>query len=229
MKKLVIALVLLAIVVPVFAVAGDVRIAQVYAGGGSSSATAAYKKDYVVLFNNGTADLNISGWVLEYGSATGTWGSSTSNYFVLPEGTWIGQCQYLMVACAAAGTGGADFAVTPDFTTTNMSMSATAGKVGLFSALNASVACGSEIAGTLQDKVAWATATCAEGAAVTGTISVATGFDRNGLGAVDTNNNAADFTIVTSPVPMYSGTPAWACSPVATENQTFGALKATFR
>jgi hypothetical protein len=228
MKKFVIALVIVALALPAFAVAADVRIAQVYPGGGSTSATATYKKDYVVLFNATGFDLNISGYVLEYGSATGNWGSSATNYFVLPEGTWIAGCSYLMIACGSTGTGGADFTMTPDFITTNMSLGGTAGKMALFSALNANVACGSETPGTLIDKVAWGTANCAEGTAA-GATAVDKGIDRNGGGTVDTDNNLADFTVVTNPVPMTSETPAIACAPVSTENSTFGTLKSTFR
>lgn len=236
MKKFAIALVILAVALPAFAVAADVRIAQVYPGGGSSVATASYKKDYVVLFNNSGVDINISGWALEYGSATGNWGSSATNYFVFPgtqgpagtPGTWIAACSYLMVACGAAGTGGADFAITPDIITTNMSLGGTSGKMGLFNAVNANLACGSEIPGTLVDKVSWGTANCAEGTATAAT-AIDKGIDRNGGGVIDTDNNSADFTVVVGPVPMFSGTPALACQPVATETSTFGALKAIFR
>lgn len=228
MKKFAIALVILAVALPAFAVAADVRIAQVYPGGGSSLATASYKKDYVVLFNSTGFDLDISGYVLEYGSATGNWGSSATNYYVLPAGTWIAGCSYLMVACGTAGTGGADFAVTPDLITTNMSLGGTNGKMALFSALNANLACGAELPGTLIDKVSWGTANCAEGTATAAT-AVDKGIDRNGGGTVDTDNNSADFTVVTGPVPMFSGTPAVACAPVATDNTSFGTFKATFR
>lgn len=229
MKKIAIVLAILALATQAFAVSADVRIAQVYPGGGSASATASYKKDYVVLFNNAGVDINISNWALEYGSATGAWGSAATNYFVFPAGTWIPGCSYLLVACGTAGTGGADLPMTPDFLTTNISMSGTAGKVGLFNALNANVVCGSETPGTLVDKMAWATGTCPEGTAVTGTINVTTAFVRGGNGAIDTDNNATDFSIVPTPVPFYSATPATACQPVPAETQSWGALKSTFR
>ena len=228
MKKIVIALVIVALALPAFAVAADVRIAQVYPGGGSSSASATYKKDYVVLFNSTGFDLNISGYVLEYGSATGNWGSSATNYYVFPADTWIAGCSYLMVACGSAGTGGADFTMTPDFVTTNMSLGGTSGKMALFSALNANVTCGSETPGTLLDKVSWGTANCAEGTATAAT-AVDKGIDRNGGGMIDTDNNVADFTVVTNPVPMTSETPAASCAPVSTEVESFGAIKAIFR
>ena len=76
MKKLVIVLAVLALATQAFAVSPDIRIAQVYGGGGANTGTPTYMKDYVVLFNASGFDVNISGWVLEYGSATGNWGSS---------------------------------------------------------------------------------------------------------------------------------------------------------
>ena len=183
--------------------AADIRISQVYGGGGSSSATATYKKDYVELFNAGSAPVNVSGWVIGYGSATGNWASSTSNFFTLPKGTVIQPCGYLLLACGGPGTGGADLPVTADFTTNNINISATNGKVALFNALNSNVACGSETAGTLVDKVAFGTANCAEGTAVA-VLSNATGAVRNGGGLTDTDDNAADFAVVPGPVPRSS-------------------------
>ena len=183
--------------------AADIRISQVYGGGGISSATATYKKDYVELFNAGSAPVNVSGWVIGYGSATGNWASSASNYFTLPKGTVIQPCGYLLLACGGPGTGGADLPVTADFTTNNINISATNGKVALFNALNSNVACGSETAGTLVDKVAFGTANCAEGTAVA-VLSNATGAVRNGGGLTDTDDNAADFAVVPGPVPRSS-------------------------
>ncbi|MEY3141841.1 MAG: hypothetical protein RLY21_334 [Planctomycetota bacterium] len=201
---------LLAVSVP-FAVclaasAADVRISQVYGGGGSSSTSATYKKDYIELFNSGSTPVSIGGWVLAYGSATGNWASSTSNFFTFPKGTVIQPCGYLLVACGAAGTGGADLPVTADFVTTNINASATNGKIGLFNAAIANVACGSEAAGTLVDKVSYGTANCAEGTAV-GVLSNATGAVRNGGGTADTDSNVDDFTVVTAPTPRSSQSP----------------------
>jgi hypothetical protein len=225
MKKLVIVLAILAIAVPAMA---DVRIAQVYSGGGSSSADATYMKDYVVLFNASGEDMNIGGWFLEYGSATGNWGSSAGNYFEIPADTYILGCSYLMFAVGNPGTGGDEFPVTPDFITTNINMGAANGKIGLFNALNANVPCGSELEGTLVDKVSWGTANCAEGTAVA-PLSISTGADRNEGGMVDTNDNSMDFTVVTDPVPLTAATPPIDCESVASENATWGSVKSIFR
>lgn len=47
-----------------------VVISQVYGGGGNSGAT--YQNDFIELFNNGASAVDISGWSLQYTSATGT-------------------------------------------------------------------------------------------------------------------------------------------------------------
>jgi hypothetical protein len=187
--------------------AADVRISQVYGGGGSSSATAAYTKDYVELFNSGSAPVNISGWVIAYGSAAGNWASSTSNFFTFPKGTIIQPCKYILVACGTPGTGGADLPVTADFVTTNINASATSGKVGLFTAAITNAACGSEPAGTLVDKVSYGTANCAEGTAV-GVLANTNAAVRNNGGMTDTDSNVADFTVTTAPVPRSSASAA---------------------
>ena len=65
-----------------------VKISQVYGGGGSASG-ATYTKDYVELYNSSCTPVSVAGWVIEYGSATGNWGSSASNYFTLPAGVTL--------------------------------------------------------------------------------------------------------------------------------------------
>ena len=50
----------------------DVVISQVYGGGGNTGAT--LKSDFIELHNNGTAAVDLSGWTVQYASATGaTW------------------------------------------------------------------------------------------------------------------------------------------------------------
>jgi hypothetical protein len=186
--------------------AASVRISQVYGGGGSTSGGPTYNKDYVELFNAGDGPADIGGWTIEYGSATGNWGSNSSTIFTFPAGTVIQPCHHLLVASATGSAAGGTLPVTPDFTFT-MAMSATNGKVGLFNAVNSNKACGSELAGTLVDKVAYGTANCAETTAVPA-LSVTSGAVRNEEGMADTDNNAADFTVVTAPVPHIAASPA---------------------
>ncbi len=229
MKKFATTLALVALCASSALAANAVRISQVYGGGGGSTGT--YLKDYVELFNNSGSPVNIGGWVIEYGSATGNWGSAATNYFVFPTGTIIQPCKYLLIETGAVGTAGVALPVTADFSTTNMSMSATNGKVGLFSALNAGVACGSEIAGTLVDKVGYGTGTaiCPEVTAVSA-LSATQGAIRKLNGVQDTDNNLNDFTVVNNPVPHNSASPVnQDCLSVPTQNNTWGSIKSMYR
>ena len=211
--------------------ANAVRISQVYGGGGGSTGT--YLRDYVEIFNSSGTAVNIGGWTLEYGSATGNWGSSAGNIFTFPVGTMIQPCSYLLIEAGAPGTAGSALPIAADFSTvtTGFSMSATSGKVGLFTAANANLACGSEIAGTLVDKVAYGTANCAEGTA-TPTLN-STNVAVRGLGGMtDTDSNQADFSVqTTASVTLHnaaSGTNA-NCLSTPSMNSTWGRVKQIYR
>lgn len=211
---------------PSFA-ANNVRISQVYGGGGATSGSPTYTRDYVELFNSSAAAVNIGGWTLEYGSATGSWGSSASNIFTFPANTLIQPCSYVLVAMTAGSAGGA-LPVTPDFSST-LTMSATGGKVALFNAVNTNLACGLELPGTLVDKVAYGTANCSETTAV-GALSTTTGAVRNTGGIDDTDNNLNDFTVTTAPVPRNSASPQNAlCLPVPAQPSTWSNIKSIYR
>src|SRR5438874_1225642 len=87
-----------------FAVSGNIRISVVYGGGGGSSLTATYNQDYIELYNSSSSAVNIGGWALEYGSATGNWGSSAGNYLVFAPNTIIPPCSYVSIASGTVGT-----------------------------------------------------------------------------------------------------------------------------
>lgn len=208
--------------------ANQVRISQVYGGGGSASAGPTYNVDYVEIFNSGSTPVNVGGWTIEYGSATGSWGSSATNIFTFPVGTTIQPCKYLLVASAVPSAGGGTLGVTPDFTFT-IAASATNGKVGLFSAVNTNLACGLEVAGTLVDKVSFGSGNCPEGTNV-GALSTTTGAVRNNGGMTDTDSNLNDFTVTTAPVPHNAASAAnTACLATPTVNKTWGSLKSIYR
>ena len=232
MKKLVTTLctvAALAVVANASFAANAVRISQVWSGGGSTSASATYNVDYVELFNYSGVAVNISGWTVQYGSAAGNWGSSAVNIFTFPAGTFIQPCKYLLVQLGTPTSGGGPLPVTADFFGT-LSMGAAAGKVALFNAVNANLACGAELPGTLVDKAAWGTANCAEGAVITsGTLSITAGAGRNSDGGTDTDNNNADFT-VGALVPRNSASPANVnCLSVPASGSTWGQLKTIYR
>ena len=209
------------------AAGSGVKISQVYGGGGSVSATATYNQDYVELFNSSGASVNIGGWTVEYGSATGNWGSSAINIFTFPANTILPPCTYLLMGAATA-TGGTNLPISPDFVGTQ-NLSGSSGKVALFNAVNTNLACGFELAGTLVDKVAYGTGSCAEGVAVP-ILSVTTGAVRNGAGTVDTDSNVADFTVTIAPVPRHLASPKNpGCTSSPALPTTWGAVKSTYR
>ncbi len=231
MKKIVIVIALVALALPAIALSADVRISQVY-GGGGSTATApipAFNQDFVELYNASNYPVDISGWAVEYGSATGSWGSFAGNIVTFPSGTVIEPCSYLLIGGAWLATYTGAPLPTVDFTG-GLNMSGTGGKVALFTSTQANVACGLETPGALVDKVSYGTTTnCAEGTLV-GALSTLTAAIRNLDGYMDTNNNVADFTIGV-PAPRNSVSPINdACgTPVSEEIQSFGAMKSLFR
>ena len=103
------------------AVSPDIVISQVYGGGGNSGAT--YKNDFIELYNRGSVAVNITGWTVQYSSATGsTW---TEDYL---SGT-IQPGKYYLIQ-EAAGTGGTVNLPTPNAIGT-IAMGGRAGKVAL--------------------------------------------------------------------------------------------------
>lgn len=231
MKKLVtmvLTVAALALVAQASFAANAVRISKAYGGGGGSGT---YLYDFVELFNYSNSPVNVGNWAIEYGSATGNWGSAASNYYVLPAGTTIQPCSYLLIQLGAAGTAGVALPVTPDLVSANISAGQTNGKLGLFNTLQANVACGSEAPGTLVDKVAYGTANCAEGTAV-GALSNTTAAVRNNNGISDTDNNVADFTVAAvNSVTLFnaaSGANAM-CLATPSMKNTWGALKSIYR
>ena len=171
--------------------ANDVRISQVYGGGGNSGAP--YNADFVELYNAGATSAAIGGWTITYASATGTWGGAQ---FTFPPNTVLPAGGYLLVQMSTAGATGA--ALTPDFTSaTSIAMSTTDGNVALLSAAQSGTSnnCAS-LTATLVDKVAYGNGNCPEGTAA-GAPANATAVIRRGNGTVDTDSNSADFFVGT--------------------------------
>jgi hypothetical protein len=75
---------------PAYAVSPDIVISQVYGGGGNTSAPAAtLKNDFIELYNRGTIAVDVTGWSVQYGSATGTtWTGKTILSGVIQPGQY---------------------------------------------------------------------------------------------------------------------------------------------
>ncbi|MEY4183337.1 MAG: hypothetical protein RLZZ217_1963, partial [Planctomycetota bacterium] len=175
-----------AIAIPASA-ASDVRISQVYGGGGNSGAP--FNADFVELYNSGASDVNVGNWVLSYTSNTGSFGE---NQLVLPPNTMIRSKGYLLVRVGARGTTGTEYDA--DASGITIDMSATAGNIALLTAAQSGTTntCAS-LNATLVDKVGYGSgANCAEGT-VAAAPSNTTAIRRRDDGAVDADSNSADF------------------------------------
>ncbi len=160
----------------------QVVISQVYGGGGNSGST--YKNDFIELFNAGSAAQDLTGWSVQYASATGnSWQVTDLASFSLQPG------QYYLVQ-EGAGTGGTTALPTPD-TSGTILMSGTKGKAILVKTTTAqSLDCpsGSNIA----DLVGYGATNCLPSA---GTLSGANAAIRKSGGCTNSGDNGADFEV----------------------------------
>jgi DNA/RNA endonuclease G (NUC1) len=183
----------------------QVVISQVYGGGGNSGAT--YTHDFVELFNRGSETVAITGWSVQYASATG------STWAVTPLSGSIAPGHYYLVQ-QAQGAGGTTPLPTPDAAGTT-AMAATNGKVALVSSTAALGGTCPAGAPNVVDFVGFgSTANCFEGAGPTATLSNTTAAHRADKGCTDTNQNNSDFS-TGSPTPRNSASPTTSCDPAA--------------
>ncbi|MFD0941686.1 lamin tail domain-containing protein [Pedobacter boryungensis] len=188
-----------------------VVISEVYGGGGNAGAT--YKNDFIELYNPSNTAVDLTGWSVQYLSATGT-----GNWAVTPLTGSIPAKGFYLVQ-EAAGANGTVNLPTPDAIGT-LALSGTTGKVILSNSISA-LAGANPSSAVVIDKVGFGpTATGFEGAptpvisnttsierkatATSTTATLTTGgaeeFAGNGQ---DTDNNNADF-VVQAPNPQNS-------------------------
>ena len=176
-------------------------ISQAYGGGGNANAT--LKNDFIEVFNRGAVAVNLSGWSVQYASATGTgaWTQTPLTNVTLQPG------QYYLVQ-EAQGAGGTVDLPPPDAIGTTP-MAAGAGKVALVnSTLPLNGACPAST--SIQDLVGYGAANCSE-TSPTPTLTNPTAALRNNDGCVDTGDNSADFTVGT-PTPRNTASPFKDCN-----------------
>ncbi len=206
---------------PAAPLANDLRISQVYGGGGNSGAT--YKNDFIELFNAGATTVNIAGWSVQYAAATGnTWQKTDLTGTIPPGGYYLIQ--------QAQGAGGTTNLPTPDATGT-IPMAAVAGKVALVNN-NTLIASGTSCptGATIIDFVGFGnSANCYEGTGPTPAPSNTTAVLRASNGCTDTDQNATDFA-AGAPNPRNSSSPTHTCAvvdnppTVASTNPANGAI-----
>ena len=169
---------------PVQAVSLDVRISQVYGAGGNSGA--AYKNDFIELFNAGTTAVSLDGWSVQYASS----GGAQWSYITDLSGT-IQPGKYYLIQ-EDAGNGGTLDLPAPD-ATGEISMSANSGKVAL---VNSTTPLTGYCEGSgIIDFVGYGTGTnCSEGSGPTPpTGSAGNSVSRKEAGCQDTDDNYTDF------------------------------------
>lgn len=205
----------------------QLKILEIYGGGGSTATSPlpAYKNDYVVLKNLGASAVNLTGYTIQYGSATSgvppaTWSSKGNLSGSIPAG----DCFLIkMSSDNATYTGGnlptANLILDATNTTlangtaaNGISMSGSTGKIALVNGLtiidNTTV---------VVDKIGYGTANNFEGT-VLAALSTTTSAKRKNNGATDTDNNANDFDIGPASVS--------ACGVIPVEMVSFTAKKA---
>ncbi len=199
-------LALLAALVPsAVGASSGVVISQVYAGGGNAGAT--YTNDFVELFNPGASSVDLSGWTVQYASATSTSWSAT------PLSGSIAPGRHYLVELASTAAVGASLPV-PDATgTTNLA--ASGGKVALVQDATV-LACGASAgscaaSSSIRDLVGYGGAADYEGSGAAPALSSTTAAQRGAAGCTDTGDNASDFASV-APQPLNSAATASACA-----------------
>jgi hypothetical protein len=183
----------------------DMVLSQLFAGGGNTGAP--YANDFVELFNRGDTTVDLSGWSIQYASASGTtWQVTALSGSVQPGRRYL-------VQLASAATVGAALP-TPDATgTSNLAVSG--GKVALVRG-NTALTCGSSAGSCsadplVADLIGYGSATDYEGGAPAPTISNTTAALRGGDGCSDTDANSTDLSAA-APTPRNSAAAAAQCS-----------------
>lgn len=177
------ALVSTCIVAPQASAAADgsnAVISEVYGGGGNKGA--AFTNDFIELYNPTSADLDLTGWSVEYLSASGNSGGKHELSGSIPaEG-------YFLIQEGGGGTG--EPLPAPD-AEGNLNLSGSKGSVKLYDA-----------SGTEVDIVGYGEASLSEGTPAQA-LSNSTSAQRDAEGS-DTDDNAADFSAA-APTPKSAG------------------------
>ena len=177
------------------------------------------------LFNSGTKSVNISGYSIQYASATGTTVSATFGTIVIPASTTLAAGQYYSVLTGSAGTVGADLAtpaVDLDAPAASLpSLSNTGDKIFLASnSITVTFTKPATVSANVVDIVGYGSGdTFEETAAAPAPGNTTTALLHAGAGCTDANINSTDFAKGTSPAPRNASTtlaPCGVANPVPT-------------
>ena len=211
---------------PVAALSSDIVISQVYGGGGAVSGST-YTNDFVELFNRGATAVDLTGWSIQYASATGTglFGSSTSS--LTPLSGTLQPGQYLLVEGAnSTSTPSGGPLPTPDVTDASpINLGGSSGKVVLVTDSTSlgcnggSTPCDVGQSARIKDLVGYGAGAVSppnffEGAAPAPepAPSGTNGVQRADNGCTETDENSADF-FEAAPSPRNTASPLNPCYP----------------
>jgi hypothetical protein len=161
-------------------------ISQVFGGGGNSGAP--FRNDFIELFNAGDSPVDLSGWSVQYASATAsTWSVTPLTSISLNPG------QYYLIQERSGGSSGASLPASD--ATGTIAMAAGSGKVVLIKTTTALTgACPNDP--NIIDLVGYgSTANCFQGSGPAPTPSNTNAILRAAAGCTDTRNNLADFAL----------------------------------
>lgn len=180
--------------------APEIVISQVYGAGGNTGSVLA--NDFVELHNRGKCSVDLSGWSIQYASATGSsWAKTNLTGTIAPGGFYLIQLH--------AGTQGGEPLPTPD-ATGNTNLSASTGKVALSSStstLSGTCPSGIEVANLVGYG---SSANCYTGTAPAPSPGTATKSVVRGDGACLAGEDSTDFTSADAD-PRNSGASASQC------------------
>ncbi|WP_018297379.1 ExeM/NucH family extracellular endonuclease [Corynebacterium lubricantis] len=161
----------------------NIVINELYGGGGNSGSV--FNNDFVELYNPTAEPIDITGWTLTQLSAAGNVGNRAPLSGIVPANS------YFLIQGAPGNNTPAPLP-TPDFEAPTLGYSATNASAELLDESGATV-----------DLVGTGSATRFEGSAATPAMSNATSVERTTVG-VDTDDNAADFSVANPPTPQNS-------------------------
>ena len=164
---------------------GTLMIYEINPAGGNTGAT--YNRDYVVLYNGSNSSINLSGYTIQYASATGTFSVKATLSGTINAG------QYYLIADTNAGAVGSNLPVAANFSVSGgLGFGGTAGKVVLANNNTIVTAVNSS---NVVDYVGYGNATAYEGTGPTPATSSTLSIKRTQL--IDLNNNSTDFVAST--------------------------------
>ncbi len=190
-------------------------ISQVYGGAGSASSL--YRGDYIELFNRGSDPVDITGWSIQYASASGSFGQSVLMTelpsVIIPPGRYFLFKVYSPNTAVGSAIGEDASATSPvQGAGVGINLSGTAGKIALVNTTTLLPTAGCILPnGAVVDFLGYGTSNCAEGGAGAPPLTVNLAVFRANGGCTDTDSNQADFGAAT-PAPRNSATPLRNCA-----------------